>query len=70
MVNGYSMTIAKVCQQVSVKNKVKTILSDLSLTVNRGEFIAIVGCSGAGKTTLMNIMSGYTKPSKGQVLVE
>lgn len=70
MANGYNMAIAKISQQVNVKNKVKTILSDLSLNVNSGEFIAIVGCSGAGKTTLMNILSGYTKPSKGQVFVE
>ena len=70
MNNGYNMTLVNINQQVVIKKKPKTILSDLSLNINEGEFIAIVGGSGAGKTTLMNIMSGYNKPTKGQVLIE
>ncbi len=68
--NGYSVKIDEISQSVVVKNKTKKILSDLTLSVNKGELVAIVGCSGAGKTTLMNILSGYNKPSKGHVYVE
>lgn len=68
--SGYGVKIDEISQVVTIKNKSKKILSDLTLTINKGEFIAIVGCSGAGKTTLMNILSGYNKPSKGHVYVE
>ncbi|MCI9233935.1 MAG: ABC transporter ATP-binding protein/permease [Bacilli bacterium] len=69
--NGkYAVQINNICQVVSLKGKRKKILSDLSLSVRHGEFIAIVGCSGAGKTTLMNILSGYTKCSSGNVYID
>lgn len=67
--NGYNVKIREISQSVKVKNKTKKILSDLTLSINNGEFVAIVGCSGAGKTTLMNILGGYNKPSKGKVYV-
>lgn len=67
---GYSVKIENISQSVIIKNKTKKILSDLTLSVNKGEFVAIVGCSGAGKTTLMNILSGYNKPSAGKVYIE
>ncbi len=68
--NGFNVIIDNVSEQVLIQNKPKKILSDLSLSIERGEFIAIVGCSGAGKTTLMNILSGYNKPSRGKVYVD
>lgn len=68
--NGFSVVIDNVSKQVHVKNKSQTILNNLSLKIHSGEFVAIVGCSGAGKTTLMNILSGYSQPSKGHVYIE
>jgi len=68
--NGFNLIIDNVSEQVRIGKKTKTILSNLSLSIERGEFIAIVGCSGAGKTTLMNILSGYSKPSKGNIYIE
>jgi nitrate/nitrite transport system ATP-binding protein len=44
------------------------VLEDLNLTVEKGEFVAIVGFSGSGKTTLMNLLSGLALPDTGQVL--
>ncbi|MES2536901.1 MAG: ABC transporter ATP-binding protein [Pseudomonadota bacterium] len=44
-------------------------LSDINLTVNRGEFVAIVGASGSGKSTLLRIIDGLLKPTSGQVKV-
>ncbi len=41
------------------------ILKDISLTINRGEFVAIIGQSGSGKTTLMNILGCLDTPSSG-----
>jgi len=46
------------------------VLSDINLQVERGEFVAIVGFSGAGKTTLMNLLSGLASPDKGSVIFD
>ena len=43
------------------------VLSNLSLTLSRGEIVALIGPSGCGKTTLLNIISGLTVPDAGTV---
>jgi nitrate/nitrite transport system ATP-binding protein len=43
------------------------VLRDINLTVERGEFVAIVGYSGAGKTTLMSMIAGLLSPDRGMV---
>ncbi len=44
-------------------------LNDVSLTINKGEFTAIVGPSGCGKTTLLNLIGGLDSPTSGRVLI-
>jgi len=42
------------------------VLKDINLSVEKGEFVAIVGFSGAGKTTLINLITGLLKPDTGE----
>lgn len=44
------------------------ILDNINLTIEEGEFVAIVGFSGSGKTTLVNLINGLLKPTEGEVL--
>ena len=46
----------------------KLLLDDLSLVVKPKELIGLLGPSGAGKTTLMNALNGFVKPTSGKVL--
>ena len=51
------------------KGKTYTVLEGVNLTVNQGEFICVIGHSGCGKTTLLNMVSGFTRPTEGEVLL-
>lgn len=48
----------------------KIALNDLSLTLNDGDFVTVIGGNGAGKSTMQNIISGVFRPEKGQVLID
>jgi len=48
----------------------KIILDNISFTIRKGEKVGIVGLSGAGKTTLIEILAGFLKPSSGKILID
>ena len=53
--------------EVSARRGRRTILSDLHLTVRRGEVVAVVGANGAGKSTLLQLCAGLLRASSGRI---
>lgn len=48
----------------------KTALDDISIDINKGDFVAILGHNGSGKSTLGKLLNAQIKPSKGEILVD
>ena len=46
------------------------VLKDINLTIDKGEYVSIIGHSGCGKSTLLNLVAGLTTVSAGAVLLE
>lgn len=64
---GISLRACSVTKNVGRGKKKKKILDNVSCEISSNEFVAIIGGSGAGKTTLMNAISGFEKDFKGNV---
>lgn len=64
------LTIKELCRTyVSGEIKVDA-LKNINLTINQGEFVAVVGASGSGKSTLLHAMAGLDKPTGGNIIID
>ena len=61
------LEVSNVSKSFGVNGHAAEILDDINLRVEEGEFVAIVGFSGAGKTTLINLLGGLELPSSGTI---
>jgi nitrate/nitrite transport system ATP-binding protein len=64
------LELNNVCKSYSNDGRVTEVLHNVNLSIEDGEFVAIVGFSGSGKTTLINSMAGLITPDSGEVLVK
>jgi putative ABC transport system ATP-binding protein len=67
--NGSIIEVNNVVKSFPVGNTKITILKGISFKVDEGEFLSIVGPSGNGKSTLLNMITGIDRPSDGEVVV-
>ena len=63
------LSATKVTKTYTDGQQVITVLKDLDLTLQAGEWLAIVGASGSGKSTLLNLLGGLDLPTSGEIQV-
>jgi nitrate/nitrite transport system ATP-binding protein len=64
------LKIDRVCKSFSNGSKVTEVLSDIRLTIDKGEFVSIIGHSGCGKSTLLNLIAGLTEVTTGGIILD
>ena len=64
------LELKNVCKSFRTSSGTTEVLRDINLTMERGEFVAIVGYSGSGKTTLVNLVAGLIAPDSGTITLD
>ena len=62
------LELKNICKTYGQGDQATEVLSNINLNIEEGEFVAIVGFTGSGKTTLVNLINGLLEPIKGEVL--
>ena len=65
-----SVAVSNVWKSFVHKGEVQAVLRDVSMTVNPGEFVSLIGHSGCGKSTLLNALGGLTVPDAGSITLD
>ncbi|WP_448532655.1 nitrate ABC transporter ATP-binding protein [Parathermosynechococcus lividus] len=65
--NESFLRLEQVSKVYPTSNGPFTVLTDITLDIQAGEFICVIGHSGCGKTTLLNMVSGFVRPTTGEV---
>lgn len=61
--------LKQVCKQYSQAGNLNRVLQNINLEIDYEQFVAIVGASGNGKSTLLNLLTGIDQPTSGEVIV-
>ena len=64
------LRVENVCKIYDTGETTVNALTDISFSVQKGEFVAIIGASGSGKSTLLHILGGIDRPTSGEVFVD
>jgi putative ABC transport system ATP-binding protein len=64
------LKVERLCKNYGKGNTLVKALDEVSFSIEKGEFVAIVGSSGSGKSTLLHILGGVDRPSGGKVYVD
>lgn len=64
------LRVENVCKTYDTGETTVNALTDISFSVQKGEFVAIIGASGSGKSTLLHILGGIDHPTSGEVYVD
>ena len=62
--------VTEVSKSFPGKSGIRQVLHNVSLTVERGEFVAIVGAMGSGKSTFLSLLAGLTTPDTGSIRID
>ncbi len=65
----YSVNASHISKAYQVDKRMITVLNDVNISVNPGQFIVLEGTSGSGKSTLLSILSGLDKPDSGRIIL-
>ena len=66
----YSENSAVEFRHIQMKYGERTVLRDVTLSIQKGEFVTIIGSSGCGKTTLLKMVNALVTPTAGEVFVD
>ncbi|MBK7125989.1 MAG: ABC transporter ATP-binding protein [Dehalococcoidia bacterium] len=67
---GSAIEVKGVTRRFKVGSEEVFAVRDISLSVQSGEFLALIGRSGSGKTTLLNVMAGLDRPTSGEIWID
>jgi len=62
--------VHRISKSFAARREARHVLRDVSLQVERGEFVSILGAMGSGKSTLLSILAGLTAPDAGRVTID
>lgn len=64
------LKVKNLCKDYGKGNTLVKALDNISFSVERGEFVAIVGASGSGKSTLLHLLGGVDHPTSGEIIID
>lgn len=64
------LKVKNLCKNYGKRNTLVKALYNISFSVEKGEFVAIVGASGSGKSTLLHLLGGVDHPTSGEIIID